>query len=283
MALKIPIKKLANLLYKVLLLHTFVRSRKEKIFFKESDFLVVTIAYNNLETIKIQHSLITTNLVDDFNYLIADNSNDKNISEKIELFCTENTISYVKIPRNPLSNIRASGSHGIALNWSFVNIVEKYKPKFWGFLDHDIFPIKKTEILKHIKIGLWGAIRSRGTHWWYLWPGFCFFEREKTKQYKFDFSPYHAGVDGLTFLDTGGSNYNSIYKKIDRKSIDEAETKLIDIRTKKEFKKGDDSSQVFEIIDKSWLHLRQIAWRKESSNKISQQEAILDVANLYIN
>lgn len=276
-------KKISNLVYKMLLSHRFLNGSYKNMFSLKSNFVLVVIAFNNKEILEVQYKYLKENLKDPFDYIIADNSNKKETSESILSFCQANNISYIKIPHNLLTGIRASGSHGIALNWCYRNIIKKHKPNFWGFLDHDIFPISETTILKKIKIGIWGAIRTRGEKFWYLWPGFCFFEYEKTKKYIFNFFPYHAGRDGSIFLDTGGSNYNSIYKKIRREKIEEAKTKLINQATEKELVKGEDSSQTFEIIDNSWLHLRQIAWRKESFNKMEQKDSFIDSAKKYLN
>ncbi len=111
---------------------------------------------------------------------------------------------------------------------------------------------------------------------------FSFFTYEKIKHYSFNFFPHHSGKDGSIFLDTGGSNYYPIYQQIGRAGIHKARSMLINPATEKEFIKGEDSSQVFEIIDTSWLHLRQIAWRVESSNKIGQLDTIIRSAKNFL-
>ncbi len=276
------IKKLNNLIYKTLLLHRFVKSPYENIVFDKSNFIVIVIAFNNLEILKVQYGYLKKFLKDPFDYVVADNGTKKEVSVAIQSFCKENNISYTKLPINPLTNIRASGSHGVALNWCQRNIIEKYKPTYFGFLDHDIFPLKDVSIVQNLNLGFYGAVRTRKEPYWYMWPGFSFFTFEKVKGFSFNFFPHHSGRDGSIFLDTGGSNYYSIYRKIGRENICEAKTKLINLSTRKDFIKGEDSSQTFEIIDGSWLHLRQIAWREESSNKLNDQESIVSLAKEYL-
>ncbi|MBP7846235.1 MAG: hypothetical protein KA007_02235, partial [Candidatus Pacebacteria bacterium] len=67
-----------------------------------------------------------------------------------------------------------------------------------------------------------------------------------------------------------------------KESIKEAKSKLVNLNTEKEFIKGEDSSQTFEIIDGAWLHLRQIAWREESSNKMDDKEKIIGLAEKFL-
>ncbi len=275
-------KKIANILYKILLLHTFRKSPSENIVLNQCNLIVVTIAFNNIEILEIQFEYLKRFLDDPFNHVIADNSNKEEYSKRIEIFCIKNKISYIKIPKNPLTGVRASGSHGVALNWCQRNIIKKYKPKYYGFLDHDIFPIKKVSLVGNLSRGFYGAVRNKKHPYWYIWPGFSFFNYSKVKNYSFNFFPYHAGSDGSIFLDTGGSNYFSIFKKIGKESIQEAKSKLVNLNTEKEFVKGEDSSQTFEIIDGAWLHLRQIAWREESSNKIEDKEKIVSLAEKFL-
>ncbi len=272
-------KKTSNWLYKLFFLCVFKKARYESILPLKKDLLIISVAFNNSETISIQYSHLVKNLKEDFDYLIADNSSKENISDELKIFCEKNNLSYIRLPKNPLTNIRTSGSHSIALNWCYRNIIKKNKPKYFGLLDHDIFPIRDVEIVKNMKNGFWGVVRTKKEKWWYFWPGFSFFEYEKFKKYRFDFFPYHADRNGLIFLDTGGSNYNSICKKIDRNSISVAESVIIDIPTKKPLVIGRDSSQTFEIIDNKWMHIRQISWREESFNKMSEFDGIINIAN----
>ncbi len=276
--LKTISKKLSNLLYRLFFLYVFKKAKYSNILPIKSNLLIISIAFNNSETISIQYSHLVENLEDDFDYLIADNSDKENISYEIKSFCEKNNLSYIRLPKNPLTNIRTSGSHGMALNWCYRNIVKKNKPKYFGLLDHDIFPIKNAGIIKNMKGGFWGVVRTKKEKWWYFWPGFSFFEYEKIKKYKFNFFPYHAGRDGLIFLDTGGSNYHSVCKKIGRENISEAESVIIDIPTKKQLVIGRDSSQTFEIIDNKWMHIRQISWREESFNKMTEFDDIISIA-----
>ncbi len=275
------VKKLSNVAYVFLRLHAYLPARHTSRTVPKTNFLIVTIAFNNKDILETQYSYLQENLEDTFDYCIADNSSDKNKAEGIKQFCTKNNISYIKIPANPLTGVRASGSHGVALNWVYRNIIKKYKPTYFGFLDHDIFPLEKTNIIRKMRGGYYGIIRMRHAPYWYFWPGFSFFEYDKFKKYCFDFAPYHAGKNGLTFLDTGGANYYTISRKIDRSVLAEAASTLIDLSTGKEWIRGTDTRRTFELIDKSWLHMRQISWREESSDKMDDYQEMLRIAKEY--
>jgi hypothetical protein len=63
----------------------------------------------------------------------------------------------------------------------------------FGFIDHDIFPIKPYSLLH--KIGnqdFYGRLIDRtpennNRKLWYLWAGFCFFQFERIKHLKMNF------------------------------------------------------------------------------------------------
>ena len=186
MILKTISKKLRNIGYRVLLLHRLIRSHKKDIKFDNSNLLLTVITFNNIDILRKQYEYLKKYLETPYDYLVADNSNLTSKSIEIERFCHENNLSYVKIPNNPLTGIRASGSHGIALNWVYRNIIQKYRPKYFGFLDHDIFPIKQVSILDKLNLGFYGVVRKRKEPYWYMWPGFSFYEYEMIKNYDKD-------------------------------------------------------------------------------------------------
>jgi hypothetical protein len=102
--------------------------------------LCITIAFNTPWTIDLlidswQHYCKETRL------LVADNSNKCEASEEIRKICETKNISYIKLPKNPVRH--PSKSHGLALNWTWRNIVAKLKHLVRaGFIDHDCYPIK---------------------------------------------------------------------------------------------------------------------------------------------
>lgn len=274
-------KKLSNIMYRLLGVHKYLPSTDTHPLFTKSNFVIITIAFNNLDIIKIQHDYLIKHFKDPFDHVIADNSNDPEASQKLERFCAEKNISYVKIPWNILTGIRASGSHGVALNWCYHNVIKKYCPKYFGFLDHDILPLRPVAIFDKIRGGFYGIIRDKKAPYWYFWPGFCFFEYEPFKNAHFDFFPYHTGSDGMTFLDTGGSNYHMICRHLDRSRLGEASHFLVDMNTGRRWVSGSDTRNTFELVNNDWLHIRQISWREESMSKLNAYQEIITLAQKF--
>ncbi len=173
-------------------------------------------------------------------------------------YCAQNNIPYLKLPLNPFLN-NPSKSHGVALNWAYKHIIKKLKPVHFGFIDHDIIPFKETLITPFIINGIYGLAQERGEKW-YLWPGFCFYKYKDIKKYKINFMP-SAG------LDTGGSNYYSLYKKIDKNNIQKPEQIYFDLNKKEKMNTFDNSNNMVEIID-NWVHLMRISgWNKEENTR----------------
>jgi hypothetical protein len=169
---------------------------------------LVTIAFNNDKVIAHQIRLVKKYFHDSYVHLIADNSSDSMIWQKIYKICQENNVSYIKLPTNPYLGLGGSDSQGAAQNWVYRHYIIPRQAAYFGFLDHDIFPVQMTgvtEILKKQRI--YGDIQVRENKW-YLWAGFCFFEQAFLEGKDINFLP----GDGL---DTGGMNWSVLYKTID--------------------------------------------------------------------
>lgn len=216
--------------------------RRETINLTPDTILIFTISFNNLETIKLQNEYLKKNLKDKYKYYVCDNSSDDQISKQIEKYCDEVGVDYLHLMGNPYNGIDVSKSHGIAINWAYRHIIKHSQSKYFGVLDHDIFPIKKTSILKNLKNSpVYGHIQERDDRW-YLWPGFSFFNRKILDHKEYNFMP----VSGL---DTGGGNWKSIFQDINRRLIHVPKHRYI------RYEKGDIVQKTsVEMID-SWLHL----------------------------
>lgn len=201
------------------------KSAKEKILFKnkESIFDIVSIAFNNEIVIKYQISLLKKYLTDNFIYTIIDNSSNFDKQQKIKEVCINHKVNYIKPPINPFQDELGSDSHGVTLNWAFKHFIKPRRPKYFGFIDHDIFPIAETSILPNLSNSeIYGKIETRGNKW-YLWPGFCFFHFQFLLGKKIDFIP-EKGVD------TGGRIWNSIYYKFNKNLIPKLSVKYEQLR-----------------------------------------------------
>lgn len=177
--------------------------------------MVVTIAFNNDAVLRHQITHMRENWQDnDIEYIVADNSPTIERQNAIRGVCEELNVSYINIPKSPkINKISGSYSHGAAAMWVYYNYILKRNPYCFGFIDHDLFPIKPFKVLDKLgDMPYYGYRMDRGTAW-YLWMGLLFFKTSLIKQYEINFLP--CKVDrGEVYLDTGGSLWYTLYSKM---------------------------------------------------------------------
>lgn len=187
--------------------------------------VLTTIAFGDAEVVEWQIRLVRINVPSAPVHLIADNSRDDEAAARIAAVCETLDAPYVRLPPNPWS--QPSRSHGIALNWVWRNLIRPGEPEAFGFLDHDIFPTAPDDPFAALSAqDCYGVVRSAGQRW-FLWPGYCVFRFERVRDEALDF-----GQDWFCGLDTGGGNWRTLYRRIDRRSVKEAST------TYQQFKPG---------------------------------------------
>lgn len=231
---------------------------------EKKDIDIVTIAFNNDMVIKYQIELLEKYLNDNYYYTVIDNSTDNFVSEKVKRICIEKHAGYIKLAEN--KNI-ASFSHGAALNWAYYNFILKRKLKYFGFIDHDIFPIKETSLIEKLEKSpncCYGSIQEKKKRW-YLWPGFCFYRFADVYQKKLNFMPGEG-------LDTGGMNWFFLYKNIVKESL---------LKVRHEYKnitKGNVKQiNIYEILDESWIHsINASNWFGAGKEEIGNKEIELE-------
>jgi hypothetical protein len=175
---------------------------------------IITVTFNNELLLAQQQRLIQKHVSDKHLLIVADNSPDESKRRKIAELCERAGTAYISLPENPHSI--GSNSHAACLNWMFRNYIHQIKPRYFGFIDHDIYPIKSHSIINYlIKQPIYGAWQG-GSMYWYLWAGLCFFNSDSVKKFKFDFTPTHIAGN---FADTGGSNWKHIYRHLEREKI----------------------------------------------------------------
>ena len=149
--------------------------------------LLITVAYNQVDMIQHQLRLLPKYLSDPFSHIVVDNSSNKKTRQEIASVCHDRNIGYVSLPKNFYT--WSSSSHGLALNWAYQHLVKTINPRWAGFLDHDIFPVRKHSILEHLKHRPFYGQRDRREDIWYLWPGFSFYQTSWLKSVSVDFKP----------------------------------------------------------------------------------------------
>ena len=164
-----------------------------------SSFLLMTVAYNRADMIRHQVRLLPKYLTDPFHHIIVDNSSDPQQRDAIAIICREHSIGYVALPYNYQRG--PSASHGMAMNWAARHLISSINPTYVGWLDHDIFPVRRHSIVALLEEqGLYGRKEQREDIN-YLWPGFSFYRSAWLDHATADFKP---GVMNGVMVDTGG-------------------------------------------------------------------------------
>jgi hypothetical protein len=174
--------------------------------------VLVAIAFSDPQLIEWQAQLMRT-YVSEPVYVIADNSPDDS-AEAIEAIAERHGVAYIRLPANPWG--RGSRSHGISMNWLWRNIILPGEPEAFGFLDHDLFPTAPDDPFSALsKQDFYGLVRTAGPRW-FLWAGFCMFKFGNVRHKPLDF-----GQDWFVGLDTGGGNWEVLYRHVDRAMLRE--------------------------------------------------------------
>lgn len=226
----------------------------------ESNLDIITIAFNNVHVLKHQIRKIKENVTDNnYTHIIADNSNLTEKREEIRLICKEEGVPYIGIPQlENNSFIRGSKSHAVSLNWVFYQVIMKRKPCWFGFLDHDIYPLRPVSIVASFDNQVfYGKKETRGQYW-YLWPGFAFFEFDFLSDINADFSPSRVNN---TYLDTGGALWYSLYSSLHESDFLFANELQIRLD-----KLGYNYPEVVEFIDDNWFHSMNASLWKDASD-----------------
>ena len=182
--------------------------------------VLIAIAFNDVQTIRWQAALVR-HFVPDVLYIVADNSVDDSLAAEIAECTKDLDVPYVRLPANPSRT--PSRSHGLALNWVWERIITPGRPEVFGFLDDDIYPtapddpfaaLSKQNFYGVVRLGL--PLAVAGSNRWFLWAGFCMFLYSAVRNIDLDFSQ-----DWFVGLDTGGGNWETLYRHVERSSISE--------------------------------------------------------------
>jgi hypothetical protein len=234
---------------------------------------IATVAFNNPEVIGWQIRLVRKNLADKKLYTVFDNSSDRRASERIRDLCADERVAYVRLPVNHLTR---SSSHGSSFNWIYSNYFKKRMADYFGFLDHDIFPVKDTHLAPLLnRQPIYGHLQER-RGLWYLWAGFCFFRSDHIKR-KLNF--LDGQIQGIG-VDTGGMNWRPIYSKLNKGDLLFPKSRHEKIRESgnPSTKLYDTSLDMIEYVG-DWIHLWGSSGYKTIRKKDERDEKIRSIIN----
>lgn len=241
---------------------------------KEDRLEVITISFNNTHVLRHQIAKIKENITDsNFTHIIADNSNLPDKRAEIESICKDEGLPYIGIPQlEKKFLLRGSKSHALSLNWVYYQVILKRKPRWFGFLDHDIYPLQPISIVDMFDNKPFYGKKEYRKEYWYLWPGFCFFELDYLSDIKVDFSPTKVKD---TYLDTGGALWYSLYYKLNESDF----TFPTELRISLE-KLGYNYHEMVEFINDNWFHSMNASLWKGASDYSEAIDDILTRKNL---
>jgi hypothetical protein len=202
--------------------------------------------------------------VTDATILVFDNSKDLKARKEIQKVCERNNTLYLPLPKNPTTHVNRS--HALAMQWVYDNVVKYIKPYSFTFIDHDMIPIKKLSISKILgSQDFYGLLKDKSRSdpgSWSIWAGYTLFRYNATKNIKMNFM-YDFSRD----LDTGGGNYESLYKFYDRKILNFSSKDRVSLEIPK--------VGIFDnlqLLDGCWHHIGSVSY---NNNFLSRKDYCL--------
>ncbi|WP_341989892.1 hypothetical protein [Azorhizobium sp. AG788] len=155
--------------------------------------------------------------------VVCDNSSRPEARAAIAALCAERGLAYCALPPPPLKGGgNGSRSHAVALNWVLHNLIRPAAPKVFALLDHDLVPLAPVELTALVADQpAYGMVRH-GTRFggWFLWPGYSVFDFAALGPLPLDF-----GTDTPLTLDTGGQNWQVLYRDLHLPDLAQAATR----------------------------------------------------------
>ena len=271
----LPLRHAAKQLRNDALLHHYLKRLPEALpaFLRKHAHLqdkniVLIIAF---EQSRVLDFLLTkaSRFLPDAHFLVFDNSSKATARPEIEEVCRKHKAGYLALPSNSIKH--PNRSHGIAMTWIFRNIVRAIKPRMFAFIDHDLIPFKTVDLRKTLSgRPFYGPVKTHksaeadkiGDQCWSLWAGYCLYDFSKVKDLPLNFL-----YDFSRGLDTGGRNWECLYKNYDRPRPAFADSRKISLTDSK-------TGIVHKIrmVDGRWLHFRGTSYRREVQEQMELYE-----------
>jgi hypothetical protein len=223
--------------------------------------LLLTIGFADAQAIDWQAELVR-HFLPDVLYAVADNSLDDASAAAIKFVAGVRGVPYLRLPPNRWPE--GSRSHGLALNWLWHNVVLPAEPEAFGFLDDDVFPTAADDPFGPLQSqDFHGWVREAGDRW-FLWAGLCVFRFDRVRGKPLDF-----GQDWFNGLDTGGGNWEVLYRHVDRASLQQMPNEF------RSFKSGLDWSEAPLQWCGSWLH--EVGWLGRPDLNAEKRRVVGDI------
>ncbi len=202
---------------------------------------LAVVAFNNPKVIEYQIKTLSKFFSYPYRYTVFDNSTDDEKAKIIKHVCNNHQTGYIRLPKQEfLPKGMGSYSHGMACNYLFNHFFRGNNAKYFGLLDHDIFPVKQFDIAYYLEKQFFYGIK----HGSYIWPGLWFMRMDYLNDKDIDFRP-SIRLRG----DTGSRNGPILFKNIDF-------SKYILVNTEKRVFEGynDLWGGGYEYMSCGWIH-----------------------------
>lgn len=231
-------------------LHTFLRETER---YKDKNIALV-VAFEQPWALDWLLHMAAKNLTDT-TVLVFDNSRRPEARLEIERVCQKHQTPYLGLPMNPTRHVNRS--HGMAMTWIFYNVVRAIRPRLFGFIDHDMIPVRATGFADRLGDQPFFGFLRVGKWAWNLWAGYC----------QFDFAsvaalPMNFLHDFSRGLDTGGRNWTCLYKHHDWRQLNFAGSRNIEVRIP-----STGESHLVQVVDERWIHIGGIGYNENFKSK----------------
>lgn len=254
--LRALIKELRNDLF--LAFYKRLKAKGENEFIKQNfsknKKILIIIAFEQDKVLNWLLALSSINLKD-FQLMVFDNSRNPQARSKIRQTCFQFQIPYLGLPFNGTRH--PNRSHGMAMTWVFHRIIKKIEPSWFGYLDHDMLPVKSVQISNCIPQGqnTYGFLND-APDYWNLWAGYCFYNYSNVSHLPLNFI-----YDFSRELDTGGRNWPYLYAHQNKDDVKYATSINRSVFV------PPDQTRTVQLIDDAWIHVGGVSYNNNLQPK----------------
>jgi len=173
--------------------------------------IAFSVAYNTPWVVDLLARAAKIHLVADA-LVVVDNSRSAAARQQIEQLCGAHGALYLGLPFNP--EWHPCRSNGLAMTWTYYNVVRPLRPRVFGFLDHDLIPLDRLDLARLVESQPFYGKLNESRWGWNLWAGYCVYDFATVEPYRLDFNN-----DVPRLLDTGGQNFRALYRHHDRRAL----------------------------------------------------------------
>jgi hypothetical protein len=197
--------------------------------------------------------------------VVIDNSSSRAARAMHEDICRRRQVPWLPLPANP--EWSPNRSHGLALNWTWFNVIVHGDLEFVGFIDHDCIPVAGFDLRRRLDgldaYGLHGASLTHPEAW-NIWPGYCFLRPAAAVGRAVDFK--HRIEQGL---DTGGGNWQGFFRRLDPDRVGRARHRRVPVDLESSPAGGS-----CLLLDDAFLHLEGASYRPSFRDPVSRERLV---------